>query len=74
MNKHIFKQLQKEKEKKVKELYNEYHRLQQFYECINKVQERKNFLTLSQYNCFWAWYYNSDVTAREAYHYTFEEE
>ena len=73
MNKHLFKSLQIEKKTELENLYNKYLRLREFNSCIYKMQARGN-LTLSQYECFWSWYYNSNVTAREAYHYTFEDE
>ena len=73
MNKHLFKSLQENKKKELNKLYNQYNRMYNFNNCIYKVQASKN-LTLSQYECFWSWYYNSNVTAREAYHYTFEDD
>ena len=69
----IVVQLQKDKQTELNKLYNRYHRMKSFNDCINKRQAYDN-LTLSQYECFWSWYYNSNVTAREAYHYTFEED
>ena len=72
MNKHLFKGLQADKKTQLENLYNNYLRLREFNNCIYKVQERGN-LTLSQYNSFWSWYYRSNVTAREAYHYVFED-
>ena len=73
MNKHLFKSLQKDKKTELDKLYNQYHRMKSFNDCIYKRQAHDN-LTLSEYKCFWSWYYNSNVTAREAYHYTFEDE
>ena len=73
MNKHLFKSLQKDKQTELNKLYNQYHRMKSFNDCIYKKQAYDN-LTLSQYECFWSWYYNSNVTAKEAYHYTFEDE
>ena len=73
MNKHLFKSLQKDKQTELNKLYNRYHRMKSFNDCIYKKQAYDN-LTLSQYECFWSWYYNSNVTAKEAYHYTFEDE
>jgi len=73
MNKHLFKSLQKDKKTELDKLYNQYHRMKSFNDCIYKRQMYNN-LTLSQYECFWSWYYNSNITAREAYHYTFEED
>ena len=73
MNKHLFKSLQKDKKTELDKLYNQYQRMKSFNDCIYKRQAYDN-LTLSQYECFWSWYYNSNVTAREAYHYTFEDE
>ena len=70
MNKHLFKSLQKDKKTELDKLYNQYRRMQSFNDCIYKRQTYGN-VTLSQYECFWSWYYNSNVTAREAYHYTF---
>ena len=72
MNKHLFKSLQQDKKTELDKLYNQYHRMKSFNDCIYKKQAYDN-LTLSQYECFWSWYYNSNVTAREAYHYTFED-
>lgn len=72
MNKHLFKSLQTEKKTELENLYNKYSRLREFNSYIYKMQERGN-LTLSQYEYFWSWYYHSNITAREAYHYTFED-
>ena len=71
MNKHLFKSLQEDKRIELNKMYNAYERMAQFYRLSNEYAKK---WTLTEYNCFWTWYYHSDLSAREAYHYAFEED
>jgi hypothetical protein len=63
MNKHLLKSCQQDKERELNNLYSTYHRMNQFY--YISQQYGKDW-TLTEYNAFWAWYYHSNINAKEA--------
>ena len=63
MNKALFKSLQASKHKELQNLKQTYIRMNQFF--IIAVRHQ-NHWTMKEYDCFWAWYYHSDIDAYEA--------
>ena len=63
MNKNLFKSLQVSKQRELNNLQQTYLRMNQFF--IIAVRHQKSW-TLKEYDCFWSWYYHSDIDAYEA--------
>lgn len=63
MNKRTFEKLQKDKLAQLDKVYNEYYRLTSF---CNVSKNFANVWSIEDYNCYWSWYYHSNLNAYEA--------
>ena len=63
MNKNLFKSLQTSKERELNSLWRAYHRMDTFNNIAKRHQKEWK---MTDYDCFWSWYYHSDISAYEA--------
>ena len=63
MNKNLFKSSQVSKERELNNLWNAYKRMSTFN---NIAKQHQKEWRMADYDCFWAWYYHSNIDAYEA--------
>lgn len=59
----IVQSYQEDKRIELNKMYNTFHRFEQFYKISMEYSSK---WSLEEFNCFWSWYYHSNISAIQA--------